>query len=128
MISVIFLHFNPFFTPYRVLPTLFKTPFENIVEKGENSGYQHFLLFPLCFLPFSKPYFKFQVYLQGDLSVILHLNDILKPQWRSKVSNRGVKKHLNRNHTVLKYRKNFCGMTIVGGYCEICVNLVPGKK
>ena len=22
---------------------------ENIVEKGENSGYQHFLLFPLCF-------------------------------------------------------------------------------
>ena len=22
---------------------------ENIVEKGENAGYQHFLLFPLCF-------------------------------------------------------------------------------
>ena len=23
---------------------------ENIVEKGENAGYQHFLLFPQCFL------------------------------------------------------------------------------
>ena len=23
---------------------------ENIVEKGENNGYQHFLLFPQCFL------------------------------------------------------------------------------
>ena len=23
---------------------------ENIVEKGENTGYQHFLLFPQCFL------------------------------------------------------------------------------
>ena len=22
---------------------------ENIVEKGENAGYQHFLLFPQCF-------------------------------------------------------------------------------
>ena len=22
---------------------------ENIVEKGENAGYQHFLLFPRCF-------------------------------------------------------------------------------
>ena len=22
---------------------------ENIVDKGENAGYQHFLLFPLCF-------------------------------------------------------------------------------
>ena len=25
---------------------------ENIVEKGENAGYQHFLFFPQCFLPF----------------------------------------------------------------------------
>ena len=24
--------------------------FENNVGKGENTGYQHFLLFPLCFL------------------------------------------------------------------------------
>ena len=25
---------------------------ENIVEKGENAGYQHFLLFPQCFQKF----------------------------------------------------------------------------
>ena len=28
-----------------------KKAFENIVEKGENAGKQHFLLFPQCFLP-----------------------------------------------------------------------------
>ena len=27
---------------------------ENIVEKGENAAYQHFLLFPQCFLKFSS--------------------------------------------------------------------------
>ena len=31
-----------------------KKPFENIVGKGENAGYQHFLLFPQCFLSFPK--------------------------------------------------------------------------
>ena len=37
-------------------------PFENIMEKGENAGNQHFLLFPQCFLlhrrqipPFKPP-------------------------------------------------------------------------
>ena len=28
---------------------------ENIVGKGENAGYQHFLLFPPCFLKASFP-------------------------------------------------------------------------
>ena len=28
--------------------------FENIVGKEGNAGYQHFLLFPQCFLPFLK--------------------------------------------------------------------------
>ena len=28
---------------------------ENIVEKGENAGYQHFLLFPRCFHKLSFP-------------------------------------------------------------------------
>ena len=27
---------------------------ENIVGKGENAGYQHFLLFPQCFLKYSS--------------------------------------------------------------------------
>ena len=30
--------------------TLYKKPFENIVGKGENAGYQHFLLFLQSFL------------------------------------------------------------------------------
>ena len=38
-----------------VLETLGKTPFENIVGKGENAGKQHFLLYPQCFLSFQKP-------------------------------------------------------------------------
>ena len=41
-----------FITQSRFLTTLGKTPFENIVGKGENAGNQHFLLFPRCFLPF----------------------------------------------------------------------------
>ena len=31
-----------------------KKPFENIVEKEENAGYQHFLLFPQCFLSWER--------------------------------------------------------------------------
>ena len=31
-------------------------PSENTVEKGENAGNQHFLLFPQCFLPFPKDF------------------------------------------------------------------------
>ena len=34
--------------------TMYETPFENIVEKEENAGNWHFLLFPQCFLPFPK--------------------------------------------------------------------------
>ena len=31
-----------------------KQYFENIVGKGENAGYQHFLLFSQCFLPYKR--------------------------------------------------------------------------
>ena len=31
-----------------------KKDYENIVEKGENTGYQHFLLFPQGFSTFSQ--------------------------------------------------------------------------
>ena len=37
-------------TQYRVLTTLDKMAFENIVGKGKNAGNQRFLLFPQCFL------------------------------------------------------------------------------
>ena len=42
---------KPFTTQFRLLTALSRKPFENIVEKGENAGNQHFLLFPQCFLP-----------------------------------------------------------------------------
>ena len=49
-----------FTTQSRFLTTLIKKHFENIVGKGENAGNQHFLLFPQCFLPFSKQISIFQ--------------------------------------------------------------------
>ena len=38
-------------------------PFKNIVEKGENAGNQHFLLFPQCFLPNPKMISAFNFHL-----------------------------------------------------------------
>ena len=35
---------------FQVLTTPRTKPLKNIVEKGENAGNQHFLLFPQCFL------------------------------------------------------------------------------
>ena len=42
------------FTQSQFLMTPTYKPFGNIVQKGENAGNQHFLLFPQCFLPFLK--------------------------------------------------------------------------
>ena len=50
--SKVLLENELFTTQSRLLTNLRKKPFENIVEKGENAGNQHFLLFPQCFLPF----------------------------------------------------------------------------
>ena len=36
----------------RSFDALEEEPFENIVGKEENAGYQHFLLFPQCFLAY----------------------------------------------------------------------------
>ena len=52
-----------FTTHLRLLMTLYKKPFENIVGNGENAGNQHFLLFPECFLPFLKQISIFQLHL-----------------------------------------------------------------
>ena len=40
----------------RLLTTLKKEAFENILGKGENAGKHHFLLFSKCFLPFPKQF------------------------------------------------------------------------
>ena len=43
-----------FTTQSRLLTTSKQRAFENIVGNGENAGYQHFLVFPQCFLPFQE--------------------------------------------------------------------------
>ena len=48
---------EPFTTQSRLLE---KKALESIVEKGENTGNQHFLLFPQCFLLFPKPISTFE--------------------------------------------------------------------
>ena len=51
---------NFFTTQSQLLTTFYMKPFENIVEKGENPGNQHFLLFPQCFLPYQRKKSSFQ--------------------------------------------------------------------
>ena len=43
-----------FTTQSRLLTTLSKKSFKNIVGKGENAGNQHFLLFPQCYHPYQR--------------------------------------------------------------------------
>ena len=40
-----------------------KKPFKNTVGKGENAGYQHFLIFPHCFLPYKIQIICFEMHL-----------------------------------------------------------------
>ena len=47
-------------TQSRLLTTLMERLFENIVGKEENAGNQHFLLFPHCFLLFTKQISTFE--------------------------------------------------------------------
>ena len=48
-----------FTTQSGLLTTLFKKLLENIEEKGENAGNQHFLLFPTMFSTHPKTNFNF---------------------------------------------------------------------
>ena len=57
-------------TQSRLLTTLRKKPFENIVGKGENAGNKHFLLFPQCFISFSKQISIFQSHLFCRLQML----------------------------------------------------------
>ena len=50
--------------------TLVKKLFENIVGKGENAGYQHFLLFPQCFLPNQLHKSSFELRLKRHLQLL----------------------------------------------------------
>ena len=61
-----------FATQSRLLKTLTKRPFENILGKGENAGNQHFLLFPECFLPLPEEISIFQLHVFCRLQVHSH--------------------------------------------------------
>ena len=50
--------------------TLRKKPLENVVGKAENAGKQHFLLFPQCFIPFTKQISNFQSLLLCRLQML----------------------------------------------------------
>ena len=45
---------KPFTALCRLVTSLAKKPFENVVGKGENAGTQHFFLFPQRFLCYSR--------------------------------------------------------------------------
>ena len=64
---------------YHTIQTFNDREKENIMGKGENAGYQHFLLFLQCFLPFPKQISVFQSHLSSsnalnlDQAKIYHL-------------------------------------------------------
>ena len=60
-----------FATQSRLLTTLQKKAFENIVETGENAGNHHFLLFQQCYLPFQEQISSFESHLLCRLQMLL---------------------------------------------------------
>ena len=46
----------------QIFSALGKTPFENIVAKGDNAGHQDCLLFQQCFLPYQREIAPFEPY------------------------------------------------------------------
>ena len=46
----LYFRLKPLLNNLGFLTFMGKKPFENIVEKGENAGNQHFLFFPQCLL------------------------------------------------------------------------------
>ena len=76
--------FKTLYHTIRLSTQLRKEAFENILGKGENAGYQHFLLFLKCFLPFPKQISNFSV------ASILLSESSLKLDW-SKISLFGKK-------------------------------------
>ena len=50
--------------------------FEKVVGKGEIAYNKQFLLFPMCFLPFWRPFFVCQLYLSLEESKICHLGKV----------------------------------------------------
>ena len=65
---------KPFVTHSRLLTTLTKKAFENIVGKEGNAGNQHFLLSPQSFLPYQgqiKIFERYSILLTGNAFILV---------------------------------------------------------
>ena len=74
---------------YHTIPTFNdpdKESFWNIVEKGENAGNQHFLLFQQCFLPLSKHISIFGLHLFCHLQRIVFQSLLMTKEIESLLS------------------------------------------
>ena len=78
----------------RLLKTLKKKPFENIVRKGEKAGNKHFALFAQCFLPIPKRISVFQLhsFCLQMLSILTSLK--MCPLVKSQIVQFPLKRHL----------------------------------
>ena len=96
---------SPKVVEWERLKTLKKKPFENIVDKGENAGDQHFLLFQQCFLNSFKHFFfmfELQVFCHVQmLSIFPGLNPFPKKPWFLRVCTAGLLKTLWKKDKLL---------------------------
>ena len=59
-------------TQFQLSTIMRKMPLENIVEKRENAGNNHFLVFPQFLLPFPKQSSIFQLHFFGHLQMLFN--------------------------------------------------------
>ena len=108
--------------------TLDETDFQYTVEKGDNAGNQHCLLFPKCFLPFPKQvlifYFKF---------ILLSANAFNLDQSRILSFGKGLICHYALPHQQFDYltaikKSHFCLMHAVNCFqsinCEVNASII----
>ena len=108
------------------MTTLRKKPLENLVGKGENAGNQHFLLFPQCFLLFTKQvlnlpslYFVVCKYFQFGQDILLFGNELSNKTPSSIHLRRDANKNLGLEKILL---------TEFSSFPTICVLLFRRQK
>ena len=94
----------------RLLAKLKQNAFENIVEKGENAGNQHFLLFPQRFLliRLQTSIFESHLFCRQQIISILSGSKILKIDILASASFQAFLWHLLKVCCIKKARKRTC--------------------
>ena len=95
--------YYPSIKQFFVLETLRKKTLENIMGKGENGGYQHFLLFPQCFLSCKSQIPQLKV-----TFIVSSANPLSLVQSVILLLDRWVKELLNICPTIESSLKDFC--------------------